>query len=459
MSLRQDMDLRDWLKHLESSGRLAVAKPGVDLKFELAGIANRLDSEKATFFPSPSGHDMPVVSGLVSQRAWIAEALGVPENELLNTIKQATANPLPWNVVSAAPCQEVVHDDPDLTTLLPAPVHNELDSGPYISAALAISKSPESGIQNVSLHRLQVSGPKELGALFLPRHTLANIEKTEAEGGDMDIAFVIGNSAAALLASQAVVPIDFDELGIAGALGGKPLDVVKCVGSDLHVPANSEIVIEGKVMVGKFAPEGPFGEFPQYYGERAERHVVRVERVTHRKRPVYHTIVGGGWEHLLLGGIMREATILPMLQGNFPSVTDVHLSRGGTCRYHLYVQIKKRYAGEGKNIAMAALTSHYDIKHVTVVDDDVDVHDPTEVEWAVATRFQADRDLMVLKRAQGSRLDPSADAGVSDKMAFDATVPFGSSEFKFTRIRVPGEEEIDLDARIDTAGKLADHIG
>ena len=455
---RRDYDLRDWLRHLETSGRLAVAKEGVDLRYELAGIANRLDGKQATFFPKPNGHEVSVVSGLASNRAWIAEALGLRESELVDAVQDAAANPLKPRLVEDAPCQQVVHDDPDLAQLLPVPTHNEFDSGPYITAALAISRNPKTGVQNVSLHRLQLSGPKELGALILPRHTLAFFEMAESEGDDLDIALVIGNSAATLLASQTVVPLNFDELEIAGALGGAPLEVVKCLGSKIKVPANAEIVIEGKILADTSAPEGPFGEFPQYYGERADRHVIRVSKVTHRKHPIFHTIVGGGWEHLLLGAIPREATILPYLRQNFPGVTDVHLSRGGTCRYHLYVQVMKRYAGEGKNILMAALSSHYDIKHATVVDKDVDVHDPTEVEWAVATRFQAHRDLVVVQGSQGSKLDPSADDGVSSKLGFDATVPIDAPEFKYTRIRVPGEAEIDLNVRIDANALLSEII-
>ncbi|MEN3386021.1 MAG: 2,5-furandicarboxylate decarboxylase 1, partial [Hyphomicrobiales bacterium] len=227
--------------------------------------------------------------------------------------------------------------------------------------------------------------------------------------------------------------------------------VVKCLSSELRVPAEAEIVIEGKLLPRVREPEGPFGEFPQYYGGRAERHVIDIEAVTHRRDAMFHTIVGGGLEHLLLGGIPREATLLAHLRRSFPNVHDVHLARGGVCRYHLYVQIEKRQEGEAKNVMLGAFAGHYDVKHVIVVDEDVDIHDPAEVEWAVATRFQADRDLVIVPESQGSKLDPSTRNGVGAKMGLDATRPLDADAMKFKRIRVPGEDEVDLSRVVSAA--------
>lgn len=458
-NLRRDFDLRDWLLRLESDGRLAMMRTGIDLQFELAGIANRNDGVRASVFPQPSSHAGTVISGLLSDRDWMAEVLGVEPSELLSHYQHASSNPLEPVVIEKASCQEVVHEDNiDLTQILPIPTHNEHDSGAYITAGLLICKNPKTGVQNVAILRLQLSGPKELGVLILPRHTLAYFAAAEADGDDLDVAVVIGSSPACLMASQAIAPIDFDELGIAGALGRSPLDVVRCISSDLLVPAESEIVIEGRILAKKRAPEGPFGEFPQYYGERADRHVIAVDCVTHRENPLFHTIVGGGLEHLLLGAIPREATILSALQRSFPNVSDVHLSKGGICRYHLYVQLDAKSAGEAKNVMLGAFAAHYDVKHVTVVDMDVNIHDAQMVEWAVATRFQADRDLVVISGSQGSKLDPSTDNGCGAKMGFDATIPFGAPEFKFKKIRVPGEEEIDIDAVCDTNNTIAEYL-
>jgi len=436
--------LRGWLDHLAAQDRLAVARPGLSLAFEIAAVAKRLDGRKATFFPQPGGHAMPVISGLVSDRGWIAEAMGVAPGGVLTRFQEAALNPVPWLEVRNAPAQQVVHRDVDMTRQLPIPVHNEHDNGAYITAGLLIARNPRSGVQNVSIHRLQVSGPNRLGALLLPRHTHMFFEMAEAVGQALDVAIAVGVDPLTLLSSQAIAPIDFDELTIAGALHGAPLPVVKCVTNEVRVPAEAEIVLEGRLLPHVREPEGPFGEFPQYYGERAKRHVIEIDALTHRKDAMFHTIVGGGLEHLLLGGIPREATLLAHLRRSFPNVRDVHLARGGVCRYHLYVQIDKRQEGEAKNIMMGAFAGHYDVKQVIVVDDDVDIHDPAEVEWAVATRFQADRDLLVVGESQGSKLDPSARNGVGAKMGLDATKPLDAPEMKFKRIRVPGEESVDI---------------
>lgn len=437
--------LRGWLDHLAARDRLAIIQSGISLEFQLAAISKRLDGQKATLFPHPDGHAIPVISGLVSDRQWIAEAMGVEPKDVLARFQDAALNPLPWEEVRGAPVQQVVHRDVDLYKQLPLPVHNEHDNGAYITAGLLIARNPVTGVQNVSIHRLQVSGPNRLGALLLPRHTHMFFEMAEGTGQPLDVAIVVGVDPLTLLSSQAIVPIDFDELTIAGALHGVPLPVVKCVTSELRVPAEAEIVIEGRLLPQVREMEGPFGEFPQYYGEPAKRHVIEITALTHRKDAMFHTIVGGGLEHLLLGGIPREATMLVHLQRSFPNVRDVHLARGGVCRYHLYVQIAKRQDGEAKNIMMGAFAGHYDIKQVIVVDEDVDIHNPTEVEWAVATRFQADRDLLVVAESQGSKLDPSTCNGVGAKMGLDATKPLNAKEMTFKRIHVPGEDVVDVE--------------
>jgi 2,5-furandicarboxylate decarboxylase 1 len=444
--------LRGWLDHAERAGRLAVARPGADLRFGVAAVANRLDGTATSFFPNPSGHVVPVVSGLLSQRAWMAEALGVGESELIAAFSRATSNPVPSVEVTGAPCQEVVEPEVDLERSLPIPTHNEHDSGSYITAGLLIARQRSTGRQNVSIHRLQVNSPTTLGALILPRHTMAFFAEGESRGDDLDVAVVVGVDPLTLMSSQAIVALGQDELEISGALRGEPLPVVRCTTNDVRVPADAEIVIEGRLVADRREPEGPFGEFPQYYGERAERHVVEVDAITHRTDPIFHTIVGGGREHLLLGGIPREASFLAHLRRSFSCVKDLHLAMGGVCRYHLYVQVDHPQPGEVKNVILGAMATHYDIKHVTVVDADVDVHGPQEVEWAVATRFQADRDLVRVDATQGSKLDPSTNAGVGSKLGFDATVPPGSPEMTFLRIRVPGEEDVDLDAALQEAG-------
>lgn len=462
------LTFRSWLARLAGTDRVAVARENVPLEHRLAAIAKRLDAVKATYFPRPGGHAIPVVSGLVSRRAWIAEALGVGEGELLGAYRRAAEAPLAWREVGRgeAPCQQVVREDVDMRTLLPIPRHSEHDSAPYITAGLVIARNPVTGVQNVSINRIQVNAARRMALLLLPRHLHAFYKEAEKAGAALPVAVVIGVDPLTLLASQAVTPIDHDELEIAGSLHGAPLPVVKCLTSEVRVPAFAEIVIEGRILPGVREPEGPFGEFPKYYSPREDREVIEVDCVTHRRDPIYHTIVPAEMEHLLLGAIGREATLLAHLQRSHPGVVDVHLPPGGVCRYHLYVKLRKTREGEAKNVIMAAFGAHYDLKHVVVVDEDVDVHDPQQVEWAVATRFQADRDLVVVAGALGSILDPSTSLnegeGISAKMGLDATRPLAYEGHVFTRVRIPGEDTVDLGEaldpapRIDWARRLAD---
>ena len=448
---------RGWLERLEASGRLARARPGVPLRFTLAALAKRLDGRRATYFPAPEAadgrrHSTPVVSGLVSTRAWIAEALGTDEAGLLDRYQRAIESPLPCREVgrAEAPVQQEVVRDVDLERDLPLPVHNEHDAGPYVTAGLVIAANPETGGRNVSINRLQAIGPDRLGILMLPRDLHRFYDAAEARGEALPVAVAIGVDPATLLASQAIVPLDSDELEVAGALHGAPLPVVRCATNPVLAPADAEIVIEGRLLPHERAREGPFGEFPQYYGPAGDRPVLAVDAISRRRDAVFHTIVPAAMEHLLLGAIPREASLLSLLRRSFPSVLDVHLPVGGVCRYHLYVQIRKRWDGEPRNVMMGAFAGHADVKQVVVVDEDVDVHDPQAVEWAVATRFQAGEDLVVVPGAQGSRLDPSArEGGRVDKMGLDATRPLGADPFRFTVVHVPGEDDPAVERWLD----------
>ncbi|RKR45795.1 UbiD family decarboxylase [Paraburkholderia sp. BL17N1] len=453
------LTLRDWLAHLARTGRLATIDRPVALEHELAAIAKRLDATQAAFFTKPGGHDVPVVSGFMSRRAWIAEAMGVAEADLLKRFRDAADQPIPSKEISRAEaaCQQVVHTGGiDLHKLLPIPTHSEHDNGPYITAGLVIARNPRTGVQNVSINRIQVHGPDRMAILLLPRHLYAFQKAAEEAGDALDVAIAIGVDPLTMLASQAISPIDSDELEIAGALHGAPLPVVKCVSNGVNVPAFAEIVIEGRILPNVRELEGPFGEFPKYYSAQEAREVIEVTALTHREKPIFHTIVPAEMEHLLLGAIPREATLLAHLQRSHPNVKDVHLSVGGVCRYHLWVQFDKKREGEAKNVILCAFGAHYDIKQVVVVDTDVDVHDPAEIEWAIATRFQADRDLVVIEGAQGSPLDPSTTVGqpedapphlqgVSAKMGLDATRPVVYASHVFTRVRIPGQDTVNLD--------------
>lgn len=439
--------LRDWLDRLAATGRLAVARPGIKLEYELAAVTNLLEQEQAVLFPSPSGHATPVVCSLLIERSWIADALGVKPDELLEELQRCVRSPIAPTIVETAPVQQVVHTEVDLLKLLPAPTLNALDDGPYISAGLFITANPATGAQNVSICRAHVGSAAKLNVAVGSRDTLSFFLAAEEAGVPLPVAIVIGNDPLTLLASQVTAPTDQNELEIAGAMHGQPLPVVRCRTSELLVPADSEIVIEGRFLPRVREPEGPFGEFTQTYGHRGDQLVMEVDCVTHRKDPIFHAIVGGSREHLLLGAVPREAHFLAMLRNTFPQVQRVRLSDGGCARYHLFVQTRKRHESEARNIILAAMSVHTDVKLVVVVDEDVDIDTPQQVEWAVATRFQPDRDLIVVPNCMSAPLDPSSrtSGGTGAKWGLDATKPLTAAPVDYARISVLGADAVKLD--------------
>lgn len=444
--------LRRWIDHLHRTDRLLTAPSSLSLKYEVAAVAKRLDEQKAVLFPSPSGHSVPVIAGILSSRKWIAEALGVSDDQLLSRFQQIVKNPIAPVEVSESPAYETVHEGAsvDLLKLLPIPTHNEHDSGAYLSAGVLIMRNPVTGEQNVSINRCQISGNNRLGVLIATRDTRQFYNVAEKAGHALEVAIVIGADPFVLLASQISAPFGQNELDFAGAMAGEAIHVVKCRTNNVRVPANSEIVLEGRVLPKVREAEGPFGEFPHLYGPRGDREVIEIDLVAHRKQPIFHTVVSGSREHLLLGSVPREAVVLSRLQMVFPNVRNVHLSMGGTGRFHLYVQIQKRMEGEGKNILLAAMAQHFDFKKVMVVDEDIDIFSPLDLEWAMATRFQADQDLIIISGAQCSKLDPAAVDGFGAKLGIDATKPVNADVMRFKRTHVPGEENVDVQALLAT---------
>ncbi|MEB2631938.1 UbiD family decarboxylase [Peribacillus frigoritolerans] len=443
---------RTWIEHLQATHRLAVIDRKVSLQYEIAKIAKKLDGKKATYFTSVEDYQVPVVSGICSTREDFAEALETDQYSVISKFTEAVASPVPCRALNKqqAPIKEnIILDNIDLMKMLPIPVHHEKDSGNYITAGLFIVRDPVTRKQNVSIHRLQISGGNKIGALILPRHTFHLYKQAEEAGRPLECAIVIGVDPVTLLASQASTPFGVDELEISSALRGEPLEVVRCETVDIDVPAYAEIVLEGKILPHVREPEGPFGEFPKYYGPRSDKEVIEITAVTHRNNPIFYTIVPAGYEHLLLGGIPREASLFQSIRQTVPSVKAVHMSPGGTCRYHAIVSINKRNEGEAKNAILAALANSFDIKHVVVTDEEVDIFNMEEVEWAIATRFQADRDLVVVHEAQSSKLDPSTRDGVGSKMGFDCTIPIDSEEMQYLRVQIPGYNECNLDDYIN----------
>ncbi len=438
--------MREWLSILENHGKLKHIKKEVSIEYEIAAVGKKACGEYAVMFDNPKGSNIPVVTGLTGSREFFSMALNTPVSELASHFEKAQANPRECITVDKkdAPVKEIIVKDVDLGSL-PIPIHHEKDSGPYISAGLLIAKNLQTGERNVSIHRLQVTDRNHLGILMLPRHLMHLYKLAEERNEPLEIAIAIGMDPIAMLSSQALTPIGQDEFCIASALYGTPMELVKAETVDLLVPAHAEIVLEGLILPKIREYEGPFGEYPKYYGPRDKREFIELTCMTTRKNPIYQTIVPATNEHLLLGGIPREGGILQLVKNAVPTVTGVHLTPGGTGRYHLVIQMEKRNEGEAKNAMFAAFGSSQEIKHVVVVDKDVNIFDPVEVNWAIATRCQASRDVMIISGACGNKLDPSTNNGLSDKMGIDATVPLDAPKGKFEKIRIPKEDDIKLE--------------
>jgi 2,5-furandicarboxylate decarboxylase 1 len=438
--------MREWLGILEEQGKLKHVTREVSKEFEIAAVGKKACGKYALIFDHPIGSSIPVVTGLTGSRDFFSLALDVPVSELASYFEKAQANPMNCKIIDqyTAPVKEVITKNVDLYSL-PIPIHHEKDSAPYLTAGVVVAKNPETGDKNVSIHRLQVTDKNHLGILMLPRHLMHFQRIAEEKNQPLEIAIVIGLDPIAMLSSQALTPLGQDEFCIASALYGKPMELVKCETVDIEVPAHAEIVLEGVILPKIRKPEGPFGEYPKYYGPREDREYIELTCMTTRKDPIFQTIVPATDEHLLLGGIPREGGILQIVKNAVPTTSAVHLTPGGTGRYHLVIQMEKKNEGEAKNAMCAAFGSSQEIKHVVVVDRDVDIFNTTEVSWAIATRCQAARDVMIISGACGNKLDPSTDDGLSDKMGIDATVPLGAPKGKFEKIRIPGEDKIKLE--------------
>ncbi len=438
-------DFRGWLEHLEARGRLRRVRHTVRLQHELAALSQKLDGESAVLFEATDGAPMPVAANIACRREWYAEAMGVAPEQLLREVRLRQEIRIAPKEVSDAPFLENIQTGKiDIRNLLPLPTYHELDGGPYISAGVFFAKDPETGEGNVSIHRMQALGPDLFGLLVLPHHLKGMLRRAGERGDALKVAVCVGLDPLLLMASQLVLSPGENELEAAGGLRGQAVEVAPAPWSGIPVPAGAEIVIEGEIPLGERRREGPFGEFPRTYSPAAEREVFRVKSLAMRKNPVFYSIVAAGFDHLLMGAVPREAGLLHDLQKAVPSVTGAALPLSGAGRFHCVVQLDKQSEGEGKSALMAALASHYDVKHAICVDRDIDIHDPAQVDWALATRFQADRDLFVVPGTWGSHLDPSASGGVTAKMGLDATAPVGGLEGAFRSLKIPGAEKADF---------------
>jgi 2,5-furandicarboxylate decarboxylase 1 len=438
------MDLRDLIGRLADAGHLLRVERPVSPRFQLANVAHALDGRPVLFTSIAGFPAWRVLTGSCSDRRYLALALGITPGELLSTLARAVTGPASPPVLPAGPCQEVVLDPVDLGRL-PILHHLAADAGPYVTAGVVIIDDPEHG-RNVAYHRLLQLGPREFAARLVEnRGTESAWRRTP---GDLPCAICIGVPLQVNLAAAIAPAPGVDELGIAQALAPTPL--VPCRTHPLHVPAEAELVLEGRI-TKRTAREGPFPDLTGTLDGVRQQPVVEIDCTTHRRDPIYHALLPACLEHRLLMGMPREPTILTAVN-RFVRCTDVLVTPGGASWLHAVVQIDKQGPADGRLAIEAAFRGHSSLKHVVVVDTDVDPHDPHQVEWAIATRFQADRDLVVLHDQPGSSLDPSRSQRTGQKartakMGLDATVPWGADRADFDRVDYP---PVNLDPWLPT---------
>jgi 2,5-furandicarboxylate decarboxylase 1 len=445
-------DLREFISLLEARGELRRVRREVSPTFEVAAGIRKMSDVRgpALLFEKVAGHDMPVVGGLFSTRRRALLALGV-ENHAEGNAKFLVGldHQIPTATVPSGPCQEVVvtGDDVDLSRL-PIPWYSAKDGGAYITVALAISDDPTDGTRNASIYRFMVVDRRRLAVMSHVFQGLGTqIARAAALGVPLDVAIAQGTHPVLLYASQAKVPHGVDELGIAGGILGAPVPMVRCATVDLEVPADTEIVIEGRIMPGELVDEGPFGEFTGYYGAAERNPVLEVTAVTHRTSPVFVAGLTGlpPTDNHILKVFAYESMLAQNLRRTFPEVEGVCYPESGGVQYVAVVAIRQRYKGQARHLILSALGDASRPKCVIVVDDDVDIYDTASVNWAIATRCQPAEDLVVVPRVAGGPLDPSApEKEVISVWGIDATRPVGV-DFPEV-VTVPGSDEFELDA-------------
>ncbi len=431
-------DFRGMLARMETAGHLRHVTKPIKPQHIAALCAKAPASIQCDHV---DGYDMPVVGGLYWSRARTACALNWPEGELGSRFAQAVARPRAPEIVEKAACQEhiVLGDDVDLTAL-PIPFMHEKDGGPYISAGVVFAQEPGLG-PNAGCYRLMFRTKREMAIDLFTASDLRRIyTKCFDRGQSLPIAVAIGIHVFEHMAAAYKAPAGVNEMEIAGALRGEPVKLVRARTLDALVPADAEIILEGELLPnGWTADEGPFGEFAGMQGDLKYNPIFRVNAITHRRNPIFFSLQMP-WENDWLNGPATEAICLRILAMAGIQVTKVRATEGGCCGWSIVVAIKKR-AGEGKNV-IAALLSLPVIKQVIVTDDDIDIYNSSEVEWAVTFRCQADKDIIILSGMKAKHVDPSVrpwdlkpgELPLTSKFGIDATIPEGIPAFRYERI-------------------------
>ena len=383
------------------------------------------EKEMPVIFNTIEKYKARAIAGIVSSRELLAKSVNVKPSELADFVGKALDNPLRPNQVSTAPFQHTHIKNPDIGSVLPIPVF--YGNKRYLTASIVIANDPISGRRNASIHRMMYLEKNRFAIRPIPQRHLHSFYMAALDSGKdfLDIAVVLGVHPAMELAAATSYP-DLDEVAFAARMIGK-MDVFDIDG--ILVPADAEIVLRGK-MLREEVEEGPFVDLTGTEDIIRMQPVVEITDLYMRENPLTRIILPGRKEHKMLMGIPQEPRMKKLIKNTIPTVKNVVMTEGGGSWLHAVVQIKKRTAGDGKNTILAALAAHPSLKRVVVVDDDVDPTDPVDVEWAIATRCQPDKNILFVPGAKGSSLDPSADDnGITCKWGIDATKPLGEKGF------------------------------
>ncbi|AKJ39364.1 UbiD family decarboxylase [Methanosarcina barkeri] len=420
------MSFRTFINQLKENGKLVEILQPVSPRFEASRIAK--NTKAPVLFHDISGSK--VIMNLLGSRDELSSMLGVPKEEIIKKLSEVSPEG-EVRLVSESPTLEVIEDKVDLTKL-PILTHFEKDGAPYITAGIVVSEY--GGTINASIHRLMLVGKDKLAArLVPPRHTYLLHKKAAEKGEPLPVAIVLGCDPTIIYATSTRVPVG-KEFEYAAALRGAPVELFECA-NGLKVP-HAEIVLEGYIDPVERVDEGPFVDITGTYDVVRKEPVIHITRIIHRKDPIYHGILPAGPEHLLMMGVPYEPRIYRAV-GEVTTVKNVVLTEGGCCYLHAVVQIEKQTEGDGKNAIMAAFAAHTSLKHVVVVDEDINIFDPNDVEFAIATRVKGDIDILIIPNVRGSSLDPrGAPDGTTTKVGIDATKVLVEKE-NFERAVIP----------------------
>jgi len=411
------MGFRDYLEGLDGKGLLKKVDVEVSKKLEISGILKEMEPTPV-MFNNVKESEFRVAGNMFCTKDVIASYFGVSPADLIPMLSKAIDNRSEPEIVTKAPCQDVIETSVDLDKI-PILYHCDRDGGNYISSAVVVTRDPDYG-QNLDFHRaMQFSKDKFATRVVKGRHFYKFLEKN----GEVEVAFCVGNTPNILIAGATSVDIGVDELHIANAL--EPIKTVKANSVDLMIPAEAEFVLEGRVYFEERHAEGPFVDLTETYDVIREEPVFEVSKITHRKDAIWQALLPGALEHKILMGMPREPTIFKKVNETGVKCLDVNISPGGSSWLHAIVQIDKKFEDDGRKAIEGTFAGHTSCKHAFIVDKDMDIYNPLAIEWAMATRFQGDIRMVVKDKEPGSSLDPSAEPGtkLTTKIGFDLTKP------------------------------------